>query len=141
HREPLVRIAIRETAARVAEGEHEEMDGLRPLADPHPQLPEVDLRLLAGAGLEPDGRDGRPAALVPPRLHVPLHLEVAAAEAERPELPVQDGSIPADLRAAPGDELAKRLELLRRRRRCARQPPRCRQRYTVFLSTPSSRAT
>src|SRR5439155_10030878 len=77
-----------------------------------PQLPEVDLRLLAGAGLEPDGRDGRPAALVPPRLHVPLHLEVAAAEAERPELPVQDGSIPADLRAAPGDELAKRLELL-----------------------------
>src|SRR5207253_1450856 len=112
HREPLVRIAIRETAARVAEGEHEEVDGLRPLADPHPQLPEVDLRLLAGAGLEADGRDGRPAALVPPRLHVPLHLEVAAAEAERPELPVQDRGIPADLRAAPRDELAKRLELL-----------------------------
>ena len=112
HREPLVRIAIRETAARVAEGEHEEVDGLRPLADPHPQLPEVDLRLLAGAGLEADGRDGRPAALVPPRLHVPLDLEVAAAEAERHELPVQDGGIPADLRPAPRDELAKRLELL-----------------------------
>src|SRR5205823_756985 len=39
------------------------------------------------------------------------HLEVAAAEAERPELAVQDGGIPADLRAAPRDEVAKRLEL------------------------------
>jgi metal-sulfur cluster biosynthetic enzyme len=40
-------IAAREQSARIAQGENEQMNGLRLLADPHAQLPIVDLGLLA----------------------------------------------------------------------------------------------
>src|SRR5207247_10613417 len=40
HGEPLVRIAIREAPARVPKREDEQVEGLQPLADPHPKLPE-----------------------------------------------------------------------------------------------------
>src|SRR5262245_63347418 len=106
----LMRVRVRDAAPRVPEREDEEVDLGPPLPDPHPQLPEVDLRLLAGRGLEAHRGDGGPPPLGPPGLHVPLHLEVPAAEAERLQLPMQHGGIPADLGAAALQKRAEAVE-------------------------------
>ena len=67
------------------------------VGNPHPQLPEIDLRLLTRGRLEPHGRARRPPARRPHRLQRPLDLLIAAREALRPELAVQDHPIPPDL--------------------------------------------
>ena len=106
------------------------------------QLPEVDLRLLARAGLKAHRRPRRPPPRRPQRLQRALHLLIAAGEALRPELAEQDDPIPADLRAAPLQKLAggRRSPSAYTRGVRGRHAPRRRQRLIVFLSTPSSRA-
>ena len=95
--EPLVRIGARPEAARVAEGEDEEMRDRLRIGNPQTQLAEIHLGLLARAGLEPHRGHRRPLARRAQRLPVALHLQVAAAEAQAVQLAVQDGPVPADL--------------------------------------------
>ena len=40
----LVAIGVCKQAARIAQGQHEQMDGLQLLAEPHPQLAVIDRR-------------------------------------------------------------------------------------------------
>src|ERR1700730_10838864 len=86
------------------------MDGLRPFADPHPQLPVVDLGLLARRGLAAHRGQLRPFALGPIRLEKALHLLIAAGKAEPRQLPVQHHAVPAHFRPALFDEFDETID-------------------------------
>ena len=63
-RQALMGVGPGPRPARKAEREDEDMRRLALLADPHLQLAEIDLRLLAWVCLEPDRRQGGPSALI-----------------------------------------------------------------------------
>jgi len=86
------------------------MNRLRLLPDPDLELAVVDLRLFARLGLEPHRRQLRPLPLRAVRLKQALHLLIAPGKPKAHQLPVQNRTVPPDLRRALLDELGEAIE-------------------------------
>jgi len=106
----LVAIGVCKQAARIAQGQHEQMDGLQLLAEPHPQLAVIDLRLFTRSGLEPHRGQLRPFARDPMGFKITLDLLITAAEPQARQLAVQYHAVPPYLRPAPRDELGELID-------------------------------
>jgi len=92
---------------------NEQMHRLRLFTDPDPALAVIDLGLLAGRGLEPDGRQLRPPALGAKRLEMTLHLLVGPGETEGNQFAVHNHFVPPDLHHSALDKIGKPVERTR----------------------------
>src|ERR1700683_4938165 len=106
-RQALVAISARKQPPRIAQGEHEQMDRFRLLADPDLLFAVGARGLLAGLGLEAYGREFRPLPLRPKRLQKTLHLQIAPGEPQAHQLSMSHHPVPLALRRAALDELGK----------------------------------
>src|SRR5216684_1284088 len=111
--QPLIAIPAGKQTPRIAQREHEQVDRLRLLTDPDLQLTIIDLRLFAGRGLKPHGRDFLPTATITPWLQQTLHLLIAAVESQPNQLPMQDHSIPTHFWSSSLDKREVRIERAR----------------------------
>jgi hypothetical protein len=109
-RQLFVGIGVGIQPPRIAQRQHEQMDGLQLLAEPDPQLAVVDLGLLARPGLEPYRCQLRPFALGPIGFEITLDLLITAAEPQAHQLAVQHHTVPPHLRPALRDELGELLD-------------------------------
>jgi len=78
----LMRVCPRPQPMRIAEREDEQMNHHLNIANPEPELAEIDLCLLPRRRLESHGRQGRPLPARAQRLQIPLHLQVAPGKAQ-----------------------------------------------------------
>src|SRR6516165_6669897 len=90
-RQLFVAISVSKQPPRIAQRQHEQMDGLQLLANPDPQLAVVDLGLFAGPSLEPHRRQLCPFALGPMGFEIALHLLITA---DKPQAPPVRGAAP-----------------------------------------------
>src|SRR6266849_5171069 len=111
--QPLIAIPAGKQTPRIAQREHEQVDRLRLLTDPDLQLTIIDLRLFAGRGLKPHGRDFLPTATITPWLQQTLHVLIAAVEAQPNQLSMQDHSIPTHFWSSSLDKREVRIERAR----------------------------